>query len=353
MDPKNFRQYLEKHDIHRLFEGLTTAVLIDQPADPYVFLAAALAKLRDAPTRNPEDLSSIIDSGVSTKPAPASAIPASVIPAPAPSTPTTPAVYTFGTAISKNGSQMEDELGTVALGGGGAYSAVFGIYDGHSTDKRQGRAAAQIAKANLPHLALLHLDTEQREHLNAPDITTALSKAFTETEAIMLHYGKQFAYAGTTATLCVLGKTLGGAAQLHVGNVGDSTAILVSALGKVEVLSVDHQAKDQPERERAEAAGAFTTDNKWGLRVNGLLVTRSLGDLQCTGTICTPSVRSVVLEKNSTLVVASDGLWGAMSFDQVAQVCVGVDCVTVAFGCVTVTLCCVTVTLCCVTVTPP
>ena len=94
-------------------------------------------------------------------------------------------------------------------------------------------------------------------------------------------------------------------------------------------LTTDHVATDEVERERVVAAGGFITDDaKFGLRVNGLQVTRSLGDVGSPGTVATPSTTRIPLGKGNVLgvdvppnavslvqyvVLASDGVWGGIS----------------------------------------
>lgn len=113
---------------------------------------------------------------------------------------------------------------------------------------------------------------------------------------------------------------------MHIANVGDSRAVLCRD-GQAVRLTPDHSAEDPNEVKRAEDAGGFyTEDAKLGKRVNGLEVTRSLGDLANPPCICVPAVSSRPIEANDHFVIiASDGLW---------KVCASVFCLCVLSVCV-------------------
>jgi hypothetical protein len=111
-----------------------------------------------------------------------------------------------------------------------------------------------------------------------------------------------------------------------------------SGVDGFDVLTTKHNASDAAEVARAQAEGAFVTDNNYGKRVNGarlralaparqrrmltvtrarahmcscagLLVTRSLGDLGCEGTISTPAYRVASVDRRPCVVVmGSDGV---------------------------------------------
>ncbi|KAL3738304.1 hypothetical protein ACJRO7_019779 [Eucalyptus globulus] len=122
--------------------------------------------------------------------------------------------------------------------------------------------------------------------------------------------------AGSTAVVAVVGKE-----EVVVANCGDSRAVLCR--GDVAVpLSVDHKPDRPDEKERVEAAGGRVID--WnGSRVLGVLATsRSIGDYYLKPfVIAEPEVTvSKRTELDDFLVIASDGLWDALSNEVACQV---------------------------------
>ena len=65
-------------------------------------------------------------------------------------------------------------------------------------------------------------------------------------------------------------------APIYIANCGDSRAVLCRD-GVPVVSTKDHKPSDPEERARAQAAGAWVTQK----RINGLAVSRSLGDFDC------------------------------------------------------------------------
>ncbi|KAJ1623497.1 phosphatase 2C-like domain-containing protein [Pavlovales sp. CCMP2436] len=137
---------------------------------------------------------------------------------------------------------------------------------------------------------------------------------------------------GSTATSVVLAANL-----LVVAHVGDSIALLVRA-GKPLELTAPHRPLAPQELERIVAAGGWVTGRlPQSGRVNGVLgVSRSFGDVEYkalkeaawgqpfTAALVTaePDVLSVVLTRDDEcLVLASDGLWDALSYEEVATAC--------------------------------
>ncbi|GMF19618.1 unnamed protein product [Phytophthora fragariaefolia] len=122
---------------------------------------------------------------------------------------------------------------------------------------------------------------------------------------------------------------------LHVGNVGDSRAVVVTRNGDAIAMSFDQKPNRKDERERLEANGAFVTGKPdfmykvWPLkkmldvpRVNGqLAVSRSIGDVSLKSYIsCEPEVQTRKISKNDRfLILATDGLWDVVTNKTAAQ----------------------------------
>lgn len=178
-----------------------------------------------------------------------------------------------------------------------------GIYDGHG-----GRAIVDYLENALENTICQELklqdDASIQERLTRyqfPPFSTSLLSLF----LTPFHYYRAFLItdmnsrklnittSGATAVCALIcSKELEGVAKktLHVANVGDSRAVLVSSLipgnttqapAKTACnytatrLSFDHRAEDEAEQQRIKEAGGFITRN----RVLGILaVSRSFGD---------------------------------------------------------------------------
>ncbi|EMS67839.1 putative protein phosphatase 2C 33 [Triticum urartu] len=136
--------------------------------------------------------------------------------------------------------------------------------------------------------------------------------------------------SGTTATLVVIdGFTV------TVASVGDSRCILDTQGGVVSLLTVDHRLEENvEERERVTASGGEVSRlNLCGgqqvgpLRCwpGGLCLSRSIGDTDVGEFIVPiPHVKQVKLSSaGGRLIIASDGIWDAVSSEIAAQACRG------------------------------
>ncbi|KNC54473.1 protein phosphatase 2c [Thecamonas trahens ATCC 50062] len=236
---------------------------------------------------------------------------------------------------SKGGKRyMEDAVAVAALGasvglpalaavpadagsGGGGGYLLLAVADGHSADRKAGADAARIAAHAVPGAFLAALDDAAAADSRALAIPPrpVLEAVFAALDATLSARSSRkvsFDYAGAAATLAVIALSRSGTpTAIHVANAGDATAVVVDADGSATVLTRPHTIDDEDEVARVVAAGGFVSDDaRFGKRVNGLKVTRSLGDFGSDGTISTPHVASALVTPASHwLVVASDGLW--------------------------------------------
>ncbi|RHN44998.1 putative protein-serine/threonine phosphatase [Medicago truncatula] len=205
--------------------------------------------------------------------------------------------------------------------------SVFAIFDGHS-----GISAAVYAKENLLNNVLKEIpkdiiSSSRDAWLHA--LPRALVAGFVKTD--MDFQSIKGEMSGTTATFVVVDESI-----VTVASVGDSRCILVDNKGGgvVSILTVDHRLEDNvEERERVIASGGEVKrqDYRGGpLRVwpGGLCLSRSIGDADLGKYIVPiPHVKQVKLLSNGgngRLIIASDGVWDALSNEMAAAACRGV-----------------------------
>lgn len=122
---------------------------------------------------------------------------------------------------------------------------------------------------------------------------------------------------GSTASLALVDRA---DRALYLINLGDSRTIAVQE-GKVVQATRDHKPQDIEEIAHVEQQGGKI----WGGRVFGqLATTRAFGDFALKpGVSAVPSVYGPIpIDKRTTIVSATDGLWDVLSNEEVAQVVV-------------------------------
>ncbi|CAL9776100.1 unnamed protein product [Musa acuminata subsp. burmannicoides] len=201
--------------------------------------------------------------------------------------------------------------------------SVFAIFDGHN-----GVSAAVFAKEHLLEhvMSAIPQGIGREEWLEA--LPRALVAGFVKTDIDFQRKGET---SGTTATLVVVdGWTV------TVASVGDSRCILDSQDGVVSLLTVDHRLEENvEERERVTASGGEVgrLNICGGKEVGplrcwpgGLCLSRSIGDTDVGEFIVPiPHVKQVKLSSvGGRLIIASDGIWDALSSELAAKACRGI-----------------------------
>ncbi|VAH91057.1 unnamed protein product [Triticum turgidum subsp. durum] len=199
--------------------------------------------------------------------------------------------------------------------GGDDTISMFVIVDGHN-----GPAAAVYTRENLPNNVLAAIPP----NLTSEECTAALPRALV---ASFVKTDKDFqtkaARSGITVTYVIIDGWV-----VTVASVGDSRCILESAEGSVYFLSADHRLDaNEEEVERVTASGGEVG------RINvargagigplrcwpgGLCLSRSIGDTDVGEYIVSvPHVKQVQLSNaGGRLVIASDGVWDALRFQE-------------------------------------
>ncbi|CAI0558173.1 unnamed protein product [Linum tenue] len=246
------------------------------------------------------------------------------------------------------------------LGDGVTTYSVFGLFDGHN-----GCAAAIYTKENLLNnvISAIPQDLNREEWLAA--LPRALVAGFVKTDkdfqvrgmnmlnpvvrltfkachSILFRTEMQFSLinflvshfsgqpSGTTVTFVIIEGWV-----VTVASVGDSRCILESAEGDLYYLSADHRLDcNEEERNRITASGGEVGRLNTGggaeigpLRCwpGGLCLSRSIGDLDVGEYIVpVPYVKQVKLSTGGgRLIIASDGVWDAVSAETALDCCRG------------------------------
>lgn len=200
--------------------------------------------------------------------------------------------------------------------------SVFAIFDGHN-----GNAAAIFTREQLLNhvLGAIPRGLGREEWLQA--LPRALVAGFVKTDKEFQSRGET---SGTTATFVIVdGWTV------TVASVGDSRCILDTQGGTVSTLTVDHRLEENvEERERVTASGGEVgrLSIVGGAEIGplrcwpgGLCLSRSIGDMDVGEFIVPiPYVKQVKLSKaGGRLIIASDGIWDALSSEIAAKSCRG------------------------------
>ncbi|XP_044363544.1 probable protein phosphatase 2C 12 [Triticum aestivum] len=197
--------------------------------------------------------------------------------------------------------------------GGDDTISMFVIVDGHN-----GPAAAVYTRENLPNNVLAAIPP----NLTSEECTAALPRALV---ASFVKTDKDFqtkaARSGITVTYVIIDGWV-----VTVASVGDSRCILESAEGSVYFLSADHRLDaNEEEVERVTASGGEVG------RINvargagigplrcwpgGLCLSRSIGDTDVGEYIVSVPHVKQLSNAGGRLVIASDGVWDALRFQE-------------------------------------
>ncbi|KAJ6771956.1 ALPHABET ISOFORM E-RELATED [Salix koriyanagi] len=200
--------------------------------------------------------------------------------------------------------------------------SVFAIFDGHN-----GNAAAIYTRENLLNhvLGAIPRDLGREEWLQA--LPRALVAGFVKTDKEFQSQGET---SGTTATFVIVDRW-----TVTVASVGDSRCILDAQGGAVSSLTVDHRLQENvEERKRVTASGGVVgrLSTVGGVEIGplrcwpgGLCLSRSIGDMDVGEFIVpVPFVKQVKLSNaGGRLIIASDGIWDALSSEMAAKSCHG------------------------------
>lgn len=194
-----------------------------------------------------------------------------------------------------------------------ASQALVGVFDGHGGDA--------VSHFMRDHATRIFTETKE---FKEGRYTDALARTFLNADAELRRKKDLRNQCGSTATLLFFnGDTL------HVGNVGDSRAVVCHKARGVH-LTVDHKPTDPAERERIEEAGAFVCE--YSCRINRLHynLSRAVGDFYYKAdddlepgrqvmSIVADTKEYQLTKDDKYIIVASDGLWDFRDTQELVQ----------------------------------
>jgi len=182
----------------------------------------------------------------------------------------------------------------------------FAVYDGHGGSLAADHCASELHKVLQAELRGILRDGQG--HVSQEAVADALTRTFQKVDDQLRTAGAW--QQGCTATVALLRRSIAGL-TLHVANVGDSRAVAVDGKNSCR-LSQDHRPTDTSEARRVQQAGGFVA---MGRVAGELAVSRALGDhaLKGKGVSWRPHVCTRDATRDVALVIASDGLWDALS----------------------------------------
>ncbi|XP_015081155.1 probable protein phosphatase 2C 12 isoform X1 [Solanum pennellii] len=202
--------------------------------------------------------------------------------------------------------------------------SVFGLFDGHN-----GSAAAIYTKENLLQNVLSAIPADLNRYEWIAALPRALVAGFVKTDK---EFQEKAQKSGTTVTFVIIEGWV-----VTVASVGDSLCVLESAEGGIYHLSADHRLEcNEEERERITTSGGEVgrLNTGGGTQIGplrcwpgGLCLSRSIGDMDVGEFIVpVPYVKQVKLSSaGGRLVIASDGVWDALSAEISIECCRGMS----------------------------
>eukprot|EP01121_Diplochlamys_sp_Union-15-3_P005265 TRINITY_DN15593_c0_g1_i1.p1 TRINITY_DN15593_c0_g1~~TRINITY_DN15593_c0_g1_i1.p1 ORF type:complete len:234 (+),score=37.67 TRINITY_DN15593_c0_g1_i1:59-703(+) len=166
---------------------------------------------------------------------------------------------------------------------------------------------------------MLHVHICNHSEFDGGDVFTALREGVINTDRVICQRAAEegIVDGSTLVAVFIIGE------ELYVANLGDSEALLgrriLNNLYEPILLSFKHKPTNDAEKERITNAGAPVVR---GRIFGNLAVSRALGDHAYKRyVISEPYLNKHVLKENDEFfIVACDGLWDVLSYQQVVDI---------------------------------
>mmetsp|Transcript_10119 Transcript_10119/g.17814 ORF Transcript_10119/g.17814 Transcript_10119/m.17814 type:complete len:430 (+) Transcript_10119:504-1793(+) len=199
---------------------------------------------------------------------------------------------------------------------------IYAVLDGHGIEG-EGHVVSDFSCRHLGEIVEKHLRELNASNLVEEVLRQKLDLSMSELDARLRRLMPTLAENnGSTIVTALIEQE-----AITFANVGDSRGVLVNEDYTLSFVTLDHKPNVVAEERRVLEAGGFIND----MRVNGdLAVSRTLGDTcykpanaprRCCPVSNEPDVTRIIREPNHRCVLlASDGLWDAMSSSEVVAV---------------------------------
>jgi len=176
---------------------------------------------------------------------------------------------------------------------------IGGVYDGHGGTKVADNASKIIPK----------------EFLKLAGKGLSVTEAFKKAYKIASETGGHNSIGSTALTFLVKDN------KLVVANTGDSRMVMINGQ-EIHPLTVDHHLRNKDELKRLHELGAMIKRMYVFKGDRGINISRSIGnlDMKDIGVTEEPDVFFYDLPEKFTLIAASDGLWGYLKNEKVAEI---------------------------------
>jgi serine/threonine protein phosphatase PrpC len=184
---------------------------------------------------------------------------------------------------------------------------VFLLLDGH--------AGPEVADYTNQHFT--EILSKEVVKYDGTDLRNVIKNTFININRLVSHF-----QSGSTASLLLaVEKDKQSRPDIWIANVGDSTIYGISPETGARKISIDHNIKNDSERERVLAEGSLSIVDGYVATTQGnmLAITRALGDADF-GSIVTAEPHVInVKYKYPIFALASDGLWDVVKGNEVWQ----------------------------------
>jgi serine/threonine protein phosphatase PrpC len=184
----------------------------------------------------------------------------------------------------------------------------FGLYDGHGGGK-----ISKFCKKNL-HKLFIENEIMNKSPCKSKDYDKYIIKSYISVQDKLTKYEKDAKTMGTTTLITIIydkDKKL----YCKIINLGDCRAIMCNEYNIAIQLTKDHKPIAYEEYKRIIAEkGKITKESNDDYRINGMSVSRALGDLDAKPHVShIPEIYDYDIHKTKFLIMGCDGLWESLN----------------------------------------
>lgn len=180
---------------------------------------------------------------------------------------------------------------------------VYCIFDGHG-----GSQVSEFCKSNIENVFKYISNI-----YGINDINDIIRRVYITLEKAILQLGLS---SGSTCLIVIVTDD-----KVYFSNAGDSMAMVKTKGNNLLSKSYEHKVDDPNEKARIINAGGTITYDTGMARINGINLSRSLGDIHSKKYIIgAPYITSMKKSNVDYIFLASDGIWDVMSNNDVDNI---------------------------------